>query len=62
MEGKMKVYCCCCARQIVNNYPAYVSNDYIVTDLAPIVMGPRKYCCHECGKDLDENGNFPGET
>lgn len=24
-------------------------------------LGPGKYCCHECGRDLDENGMFPEE-
>ena len=53
----MRVNCCCCARQIVS----YQQNDKYVTSGPVVRMGPDKYCCFECSKDLDENGLFPEE-
>lgn len=40
--------------------------DYTISDqwcIGPkaISLGFGKYCCKECGKDLDKNGLFPGE-
>ena len=31
------------------------------TGLAPwnVTMGPGKYCCHVCARNLDSNGMFP---
>lgn len=54
----MKVYCCCCARQIVS----FVTKpDEYVTTLPATFMGIDKWACSECSKDLDENGLFPEE-
>ena len=54
----IKIYCCVCARQIVS-YEA--DDDYIIGSRSVINMGPGKFCCLNCGKDLDENGLFPEE-
>jgi len=43
----MRRYCNCCGKQIVNEVAIYDVHGYI---------------CIRCGKDLDENGNFPEEV
>jgi hypothetical protein len=48
---------CCCDRQIVQNQ----NPDKYITIGPVIKMGPNKWCCAECSKDLDENGLFPEE-
>ena len=54
----MKVYCSCCARQIVS-YPA--SDRHIVGGKPAIHDVGGKFICHECAEDLDEYGRFPEE-
>ena len=54
-----KIYCCVCGRQIISTIG--YDNDYCVSCPNPILMGINTYCCHICGKDLDENGLFPEE-
>lgn len=53
-----KIYCFCCGKQIVNYH---IENDDYITCGPVKFMGCGKYCCFECGKDLDENGLFPEE-
>ncbi len=53
-----RIECACCGRQIVS-YP--VNDKYCVGGKPPKALGFGKYCCHICGKDLDENGLFPEE-
>jgi hypothetical protein len=55
----MKIYCCCCAKQIVQ-YDVRQDDKY-VTCGPVIAMGFGKVCCKFCSKDLDENGLFPEE-
>ena len=55
----MRVVCECCGRQIVSYN---VSNDDKYCANSPAKsLGFGKYCCRECGRDLDENGLFPEE-
>ena len=54
----MKIYCSCCARQIVS-YAA--SNSLIVGGKPPVHDVGSKFICHECASELDENGMFPEE-
>jgi hypothetical protein len=53
-----KIYCSVCARQIV---PYRVSDPYVVGGFPPKHDCCGKYFCHECGRDLNENGLFPEE-
>ena len=53
----MIVRCTCCARQFVSNDESTdrtICKKFAKADVDGAI-------CHECGKDLDENGNFPGE-
>lgn len=58
-EGEaMKIICSCCGRQIVS-YPC--TPDKYITPGPAVSLGWGNWCCAICGKDLDENGMFPGE-
>ena len=54
----MKIYCDCCARQIVKN-------QWSLKLTAPLIgtksLGPGKHACGDCSKDLDQHGLFPEE-
>lgn len=54
----MRIICCVCTRQII---PYLIESDEYLTKGPPTVMSPGNWCCSECAKDLDENGNFPEE-
>lgn len=51
----MKIYCCCCARQIVSNpsNPRTTLNKFCIDGVGGDVF------CGSCAKDLDHNGLFP---
>ena len=53
-----KVYCACCARQIVTYQ---VSDEHIIDYRGCKSHFGNEVICRECGEDLDENGNFPEE-
>lgn len=57
-ENMKPIRCCCCARQMVSTDG---STERTVSGKNAIIMGPGMYACHECAKDLDENGLFPEE-
>lgn len=58
----MKIYCSCCAKQVVkeqcNRYDRLVT-----TNVGAKTSGsPNEVICGFCAEDLDENGNFPEEV
>lgn len=55
----MKIYCCCCTKQIVSG-EVKKQDEYVTQS-----RGSRFMCegviCGFCAEDLDENGLFPEE-
>jgi len=58
MSSSEKIYCVVCARQSVSYV---VSDEHCVGPRSNAVAMVGGVCCHECARDLDENGLFPEE-
>jgi len=56
-----RIYCSCCGRQLVS-YLTNPDDKLIVNKDNAVVLDNNSIACHECAKDLDEDGLFPEEA
>lgn len=55
----MRIYCSCCARQIIQN--SGQSSERTAPGLGAKADIGNQAICGDCAKDLDDNGMFPEE-
>ncbi len=54
----MKIYCCCCAKQIVSDNPSKNNPYTTIKQSSRNGVGGDVFCGY-CASDLDHNGLFP---